>query len=173
MQHLSPAPPSPGLSNESNPCQDRCGIGRIVHGYVPAAKTLFTLVSVYPFCSMVPGVFGCPIGDAIPFRRFIEIGRPGPERAKITPGRSAHETVWEKKEGCTPEGRFSSFPIINNNAAGIDIGSEEHWVAVPEGRDENPVRPFGCFTSDLHAMARWLEACGVTIDEIRMPREHR
>ena len=55
-----------------------------------------------------------------------------------------------------------SFPIINNNAAGIDIGSEEHWVAVPEGRDENPVRPFGCFTSDLHAMARWLKACGVT-----------
>jgi transposase len=54
------------------------------------------------------------------------------------------------------------FPIINNNAAGIDIGSEEHWVAVPEGRDENPVRSFGCFTADLHAMARWLTTCGVT-----------
>jgi hypothetical protein len=39
-------------------------IGRIVHGCVPAAKTTFTLVSVYPPCSMVPGVFGCPIGDA-------------------------------------------------------------------------------------------------------------
>lgn len=49
-----------------------------------------------------------------------------------------------------------SFPIINNHAAGIDIGSEEHWVAMPEGQDKNPVHSFGCFTSDLHAMARWL-----------------
>jgi transposase len=56
----------------------------------------------------------------------------------------------------------SSFPIINTNAAGIDIGSGEHWVAVPEDRDEEPVRSFGCFTADLHAMARWLKACGIT-----------
>ncbi len=68
-----------------------------------------------------------------------------------------------KKKG-TPQTKSgsNSFPIINTNAAGIDIGSEEHWVAVPEDRDENPVRPFGCFTADLHAMARWLKACGVT-----------
>lgn len=51
----------------------------------------------------------------------------------------------------------SSFPMINKDAAGIDIGSEEHWVAVPEDRDEEPVRSFGCFTADLHAMARWLK----------------
>ncbi len=57
---------------------------------------------------------------------------------------------------------FSSFPIINKDAAGIDIGSEEHWVAVPEDRDEEPVRPFGCFTADLHAMAQWLKTCGIT-----------
>jgi transposase len=55
-----------------------------------------------------------------------------------------------------------SLPLITPNAAGIDIGSSEHWVAVPEDRDENPVRPFGCFTADLHAMARWLKKCGVT-----------
>jgi transposase len=54
------------------------------------------------------------------------------------------------------------FPIINKDAAGIDIGSAEHWVAVPEDRDEEPVRSFGCFTADLHAMARWLKACGIT-----------
>jgi transposase len=56
----------------------------------------------------------------------------------------------------------SSFPIINKDAAGIDIGSEEHWVAVPEDRDDEPVRPFGCFTADLQAMARWLKKCGIT-----------
>ncbi len=66
------------------------------------------------------------------------------------------------KKGMPQKGGSGSFPIINTNAAGIDIGSEEHWVAVPEDRDENPVRPFGCFTSDLHAMARWLKECGVT-----------
>ena len=54
-----------------------------------------------------------------------------------------------------------SLPTININAAGIDIGSEEHWVAVPEDRDENPIRRFGCFTSDLHSMADWLKKCGI------------
>ncbi len=56
---------------------------------------------------------------------------------------------------------LKSFPTININAAGIDVGSEEHWVAVPEDRDEKPVRCFGCFTSDLHAMANWLKKCGI------------
>ena len=68
----------------------------------------------------------------------------------------------KNKKGIPQKGASGSFPIINTNAAGIDIGSEEHWVAVPQDRDENPVRPFGCFTADLHAMARWLKACGVT-----------
>ncbi len=52
--------------------------------------------------------------------------------------------------------------MINKDAAGIDIGSGEHWVAVPEDRDKEPVRCFGCFTADLQAMARWLKECGVT-----------
>lgn len=50
---------------------------------------------------------------------------------------------------------------IHPHAAGIDIGSEEHYVAVPEDRDERPVRVFGCLTPDLHEMARWLKACGI------------
>jgi transposase len=51
---------------------------------------------------------------------------------------------------------------INLNAAGIDIGSERHMVAVPEGRDEVSVREFGTFTADLQALADWLRQCGVT-----------
>src|SRR5258705_10306807 len=51
---------------------------------------------------------------------------------------------------------------INLNAAGIDIGSEQHLVAVPEGRDPLSVREFGTFTSDLEALAAWLKQCGVT-----------
>lgn len=51
---------------------------------------------------------------------------------------------------------------INLNAAGIDVGSERHLVAVPEGRDEVSVREFGTFTADLEALADWLKKCGVT-----------
>lgn len=51
---------------------------------------------------------------------------------------------------------------INVNAAGIDIGSEQHFVAVPEGRSEIAVRQFGAFTADLEAIADWLAECGVT-----------
>lgn len=51
---------------------------------------------------------------------------------------------------------------INLNAAGIDIGASEHWVSVPADRDEEHVRCFNCFTSDLHALADWLKKCGIT-----------
>lgn len=51
---------------------------------------------------------------------------------------------------------------IQPNAAGIDIGSEEHFVAVPAGSCEESVRKFSSFTSDLHCIADWLKACGVT-----------
>src|SRR5688572_26323247 len=50
---------------------------------------------------------------------------------------------------------------VNLNAAGIDIGATSHFVAVPEGRDTVSVREFAAFTADLHALADWLEQCGV------------
>jgi len=51
---------------------------------------------------------------------------------------------------------------VNLNAAGIDVGSDRHMVAVPVGRDEVSVREFGAFTTDLEALADWLKKCGVT-----------
>lgn len=51
---------------------------------------------------------------------------------------------------------------INQYAAGIDIGSRSHFVAVPEGACEQPVREFSTFTGDLERLAEWLLACGVT-----------
>jgi len=53
-------------------------------------------------------------------------------------------------------------PCLEPNAGGIDIGAREIFVAVPPDRDECPVRVFDTFTEDLYAMARWLNACGVT-----------
>lgn len=57
--------------------------------------------------------------------------------------------------------QHTSFAVMNPNAAGIDVGSAEHWVAVPEDRDNQPVRSFKCFTADLHAMADWLKTCAI------------
>jgi transposase len=51
--------------------------------------------------------------------------------------------------------------VLNVNAAGIDVGAREHYVAVPPDRCEQPVRCFGAFTEDLHKLAQWLLACGV------------
>jgi transposase len=51
--------------------------------------------------------------------------------------------------------------VVNRHAAGIDIGNESHYVAVPTGRDEQPVREFGSWTADLERMAQWLQACGI------------
>ena len=51
--------------------------------------------------------------------------------------------------------------LTHPNAAGIDIGSASHFVAVPPDRDDEPVREFASFTADLQRLADWLSACGV------------
>jgi len=55
----------------------------------------------------------------------------------------------------------SAITLTHPNAAGIDIGSAAHFVAVPPDRDDEPVREFQSFTADLHRLADWLDACGV------------
>lgn len=55
----------------------------------------------------------------------------------------------------------SAISLTHPNAAGIDIGSAAHFVAVPPDRDDEPVREFASFTADLHRLADWLDACGV------------
>src|SRR5229473_288382 len=54
-----------------------------------------------------------------------------------------------------------SLEVIHRNAAGIDIGNESHYVAVPPSRDSQPVRCYGCTTGELKAMADWLKQCGI------------
>jgi transposase len=57
--------------------------------------------------------------------------------------------------------RKRGFELAHPNAAGIDVGSASHFVAVPADRDEQPVREFKSFTEDLQGLADWLGACGV------------
>ena len=45
-----------------------------------------------------------------------------------------------------------SLEVVHPDAAGIDIGNESHYVAVPPTRDSQPVRRFGCTTSELKGM---------------------
>ena len=47
-----------------------------------------------------------------------------------------------------------SMEIVNPHAAGIDVGSRSHWVAV--GQSEKDIREFGVFNQDLFEMADWL-----------------
>ena len=51
--------------------------------------------------------------------------------------------------------------VVHRDAAGIDIGNESHFVAVPTGRDEQAVQEFGSWTGDLQRMAAWLKGCGI------------
>ena len=51
---------------------------------------------------------------------------------------------------------------VNVRAAAIDIGSKMHMAAVNPACTDVPVRSFGTFTQDLHDLANWFKACGVT-----------
>ena len=67
----------------------------------------------------------------------------------------------KKKNNASKRIHFQSLPLINPNAAGIDVGAKEHVVAVPPDRDPQPVRTFQAFTPDLHELAAWLKRCGI------------
>ena len=56
---------------------------------------------------------------------------------------------------------WKALEIVHPDAAGIDVGGSEHWVAVSPDRDPEPVRRFGCFTADLREMGQWLVQKGV------------
>jgi transposase len=51
---------------------------------------------------------------------------------------------------------------VHRHAAGIDIGSTFHVVAVPADAEEEPVRTFKSFTGDLIRLADWLKSVGIT-----------
>ncbi|MCB0104995.1 MAG: IS110 family transposase [Caldilineaceae bacterium] len=57
--------------------------------------------------------------------------------------------------------QWEGLKVVHPNAAGLDIGSEEIWVAVAPSAGAAAVRKFGTFTPDLVALADWLAAHGV------------
>lgn len=68
----------------------------------------------------------------------------------------------ERRElGRQLESEDPELTIMFPDTAGIDIGDQSHYVAVPVNRDERPVREFGAWTEDLEQMAGWLKACSI------------
>jgi transposase len=66
----------------------------------------------------------------------------------------------KKIRGTQPERR--TLDTIHVGAAGLDVGSTFHVVAVPPERAEDSVRTFRSFTGDLHRLADWLQEVGVS-----------
>lgn len=55
--------------------------------------------------------------------------------------------------------QLQGLPIIRRNVAGIDLGSEEHWVCAPtiDGNGREVAR-FGATTAELLRLAEWVKA---------------
>ncbi len=66
---------------------------------------------------------------------------------------------------CAKPASAQGLSIKHANAAGIDVGSKSHFVAVgarrvgPKAQDK--VREFGCCTDELLALCAWLKDCGI------------
>ena len=59
--------------------------------------------------------------------------------------------------------KFEGMQIINPHAAGIDLGSESHWVCLPgDGSVDDRVKEFKTDTPSLEELADWLGKAGVT-----------
>ena len=86
-------------------------------------------------------------------------------KRKLSTFERLHRGKFSRKERQDFQRRLYSddpgLEIVHRNAAGIDIGNESHFVAVPPGQDPQPVREFGSWTADLRRMATWLKSCGI------------
>jgi transposase len=51
---------------------------------------------------------------------------------------------------------------VHPHAAGLDVGATAHVAAVSPERDARPVRTFQTFSGELHRLADWLRAVGIT-----------
>ena len=90
----------------------------------------------------------CAFPGAIPFRRMRV---SCPPRALRSP--TSEVLAMKRMKSVSPKlgGR-----AVHPNAAGIDLGSREHWVALPPGRADPNIRSFGCYTAILK---RWRLGC--------------
>jgi transposase len=95
------------------------------------------------------------VGETIPFGRVPFFHDPDRRLSVI------HLTEDHMSRKRMNKNKKVALPILNPDAAGIDIGATEIYVAVPPDRDAEPVRMFASFTQDLEELANWLQQCGI------------
>lgn len=66
--------------------------------------------------------------------------------------RDRQRNIWSENPG---------LDVVHADAAGIDVGNAEHYVAIAPGKAAEPVRSFGCFTGDLWELAKFLKEHGI------------
>lgn len=116
---------------------------------------------------LVPGVRGDTRGDR---RRPDPVWKraataPLPRPLSLPVPVVIVEAAMAQRQRKAPRSQSSLPPqwaAVNLHAAGIDVGAEVHYVAVPPSDDPQPVRRFGASTADRDALATWLTACGIT-----------
>ncbi|HEY7616482.1 MAG TPA: IS110 family transposase [Terriglobales bacterium] len=67
-----------------------------------------------------------------------------------------------KKSSKQTRANNAVLPVMRPDAAGIDIGATEIFVAVPADRATENVRSVPTFTQDLYALADWLKSCSIS-----------
>lgn len=80
---------------------------------------------------------------------------PAPRRSSKGRGRTS------KKEKCAHTLPWEQWPVVHPDAAGIDIGTREHWVSVGAHRPGENKRAFGTTTPELSEMVAWLKERGI------------
>src|SRR5262245_16607073 len=95
----------------------------------------------------------------------MKVNRQQKQRKDVRPPvqRSWHEMNRKQRRELTRkiQAEDLSLEVVHPDAAGIDIGNQSHYAAVPSSRDHQPVRRFGCTTAELREMASWLQQCGI------------
>ena len=76
-----------------------------------------------------------------PFRKVIDSESP------------SDALNWKEDEMSKNVSTQSGLPVVHARAAGIDIGSRFHVVAVAPNLTDEPVQTFQAFTADLVRMA--------------------
>jgi transposase len=66
-----------------------------------------------------------------------------------------------RKKSKKSKNKVKPLRVLQPDSAGIDVGANEIYVAVPSDRSDEPVRRFDTFTDDLHQAAKWLKSCGI------------
>ena len=56
--------------------------------------------------------------------------------------------------------KVETVAVVNEHAAGIDVGSTSYYVAI--GQEPDQVREFGCYTSQIHELCLWLKQNQIT-----------